>query len=72
MNINFLQIRIEPYYWMQDSLDKEKWTMRQVKVSVKVNGTEYHFQEVLVESDFESIFDWMMERMIHEIKNKFK
>jgi len=64
MKLTRLRITIEPWH-MQDS-------MKELRVKAVVDGISHVVSIPLVESDFESRFEFMMERAMQEIKKLVK
>lgn len=64
MKLTRLRITIEPWH-MQDS-------MKELRVQVVVDGISHVVAVPLSNSDFESRFEFMMERAMQEIKKLVK
>lgn len=64
MNLHYLEIKIRPSYFTDH---------KEIEIIVRTNVKEYHLTESFPDSnDFESRFDWLMKRAIHEIKENIK
>jgi DNA-binding protein YbaB len=66
--IDFVHVKIEPSYFTQsDSVT------RSVTITVKVAGKkEYNSVAIMDDTDFQSHFDWLLDRIRLEVKDALK